>query len=98
MRAACPVALLAAFAVAASPPIYQSPSFVLSDGTAIDVSYYGSPCVHDWDGDGAKDLILGEFDYGKIRLYLNVWNNPAPVFEGFTYMQADGADISLPYG
>jgi hypothetical protein len=98
MRICCSVALVAAVCAFASPPIYQNPVFLQAGGVNIDVSYYGSPCVYDWNGDGLKDLILGEFDYGNIRLYLNSGTNAAPVFTTYTLMEADGVDIALPYG
>jgi len=98
MRICCSAALVAAVCALASPPIYQSPVFLQAGGVTIDVGYYGSPCVYDWNGDGLKDLILGEFNYGNIRLYLNSGTNAAPVFTTYTLMQADGVDITLPYG
>ena len=48
--------------------------------------------------DGAKDLILGQFDHGKIRLYPNLGPDTAPVFNGYTFFQSGGVDITLPYG
>ena len=36
----------------------------------------------DWDLDGLKDLILGQFSYGYIYFYKNVGTNSAPIFTG----------------
>jgi len=44
----------------------------------------------DWNEDGMKDLILGEYD-GSIRIYLNTNLDEKPVFTGFTYLQVNGA-------
>jgi hypothetical protein len=52
----------------------------------------------DWNIDGAKDLVLGQFDSGKIRLYLNQSSDTAPAFNGYTFFQSGGVDITLPYG
>ncbi|MHC4777438.1 MAG: hypothetical protein ACYTFG_02545 [Planctomycetota bacterium] len=56
------------------------------------------PVVADWNGDGKKDLIVGQFKSGKIRLYTNVGTDSAPKFDDFEYMKAGGEEISLPCG
>ncbi len=53
------------------------------------------PCATDWDGDGKKDLIVGQFSNGNIRLYLNHGSDAAPAFKGFSLMEAGGAEIRL---
>jgi hypothetical protein len=52
----------------------------------------------DWNGDGKQDLLLGQFDAGKIRFYANSGTNYNPAFGNFAYLQADGSDISLSCG
>ncbi|MEN8208735.1 MAG: hypothetical protein ABFR50_05745 [Candidatus Fermentibacteria bacterium] len=71
---------------------------LMCDGFRIDVGSYAAPLAVDWDGDGKKDLICGQFDDGKIRFYPNVGTNSAPVFNEY-YFLLDGADhLSVPYG
>jgi hypothetical protein len=68
-------------------------------GEVIDVDIgHLVPCATDWNGDGKKDLIVGQFSGGKIRLYLNQGTDSKPVFKDFKYMKAGGAEISLPAG
>lgn len=72
-------------------------------GSPIDVGTFSDPLVVDWNEDGLKDLIVGQFsegepDEGKIRIYLNEGTNSVPVFTAWTYMQADGSDIVCPSG
>ena len=68
-------------------------------GEAIDVDIgHLVPCVTDWNGDGKKDLIVGQFSGGKIRLYLNKGTDSTPAFKDFKYLKAGGAEISLPSG
>lgn len=83
----------------AEPPAYNNFVYVECAGQAIRVSGgHADPCVMDWDDDGLKDLLLGEFSYGRIRFYKNVGTNSNPVFTSWSYLQADGTTIQLPYG
>ena len=77
---------------------FDGPYPVNDGGVPIDVGYYGSPTIFDWDGDGARDLICGQYEYGYIRFYRNVGSDTAPEFSGYEYMQAGGSQITLPYG
>jgi hypothetical protein len=70
-----------------------------ADGKPIDVEVgHLVPWVADWNADGKKDLIVGQFAGGKVRLYLNQGADTAPVFKDFTCLQAGGREISLPAG
>jgi hypothetical protein len=83
----------------AEPPMYNDFVYVECAGQAIRVTGgHADPCVADWDYDGLKDLLLGEFTYGRIRFYKNVNSNSNPQFNSWSYLQADGAIIQLPYG
>jgi len=57
-----------------------------------------SPSVTDWNGDGNKDLLVGQQSGGKIRIYYNTGTDSDPVFDGFLYLKAKGTEISLPSG
>ncbi len=91
------ICLLAPLALGVTP-YFMGPQMVNDAGVPIDVGYYGAPTMYDWNGDGKKDLIVGQFDYGKIRLYQNLGPDTAPDFNGFTFFQSGGQDITLPYG
>lgn len=56
------------------------------------------PCVVDWNNDGKKDLVVGQFRNGAIRLYLNGGTDAAPVFGEFTMLEAGGKPIKLDAG
>jgi hypothetical protein len=73
----------------------------------IDVTYHSAPLVTDYNCDGKKDLLVGEHitaatDSGKIRVYLNINTDDAPLFSGWSYARytsgANSYDIALPGG
>jgi hypothetical protein len=68
------------------------PTLVMGADAPVAGGQHGlaSPAVFDWDGDGVKDLLVGEFETGPcwIRVYRNVGTNEAPRFPAeFTYAQ-----------
>jgi len=79
-------------------PNWESEYQLLCNGNIIDVGTYAAPCVVDWDLDGLKDLILGQFNYGYIYFYKNVGTNSAPVFNTAVQLYADGSPITMTYG
>ncbi len=92
------IAALAATAAVAEIPRFASPVLLTDNGATIDVDYYGAPQMFDWNLDGRKDLVIGQFTGGYIRFYPNVGADSAPEFNGFSYVQASGQIIQLPYG
>jgi hypothetical protein len=91
------VVLFAPLALGVTPR-FTGPELINDNGTPIDVGYYGAPTMYDWNRDGAKDLVLGQFDLGKVRLYLNQGPDTTPAFNGYTFFTSGGVDITLPYG
>ena len=59
----------------------------LEDGTVIDTdpTHFGYASVNyrDFDGDGVKDLLSGEFEGGVLRFYKNYGTDTAPIFRDF---------------
>ena len=77
---------------------FQSAGSLECDGLKIDVGSYAAPLMVDWNGDGLKDLICGQFDFGRIRYYPNVGTNSSPVFEEYFYLFDGATYLSVPYG
>ena len=86
---------------------------LLSGGKPIDVTTgHAAPYLYDFDGDGTRDLLVGEFGSGRytgekttdngplanarLRIYRNTGSEKKPVYEGFKYLQADGENASVP--
>ncbi len=96
--------------VAANPPAaaattsataadLAAPIRVTAGGQPIDVEVgHAAPWVADFDGDGLRDLLVGQFGNGKLRLYRNRGTEKAPEFSTFAWFQAGGADARVPAG
>lgn len=83
----------------AQVPIFANYFNITANGTPIVVPLgCASPFVYDWDGDGVKDLLFGQFTSGKVQFWKNYGTNSAPVFTSGSYVQAGGVDISVSSG
>lgn len=97
-NAALAAIALAATAWAGGGSLRLGPPEKALDGKEpIDVEVgHATPNLVDWDGDGKRDLLLGQFGGGRLRYYRNVGADGAPRFEGFAYVQAGGKDATVP--
>jgi len=97
LAAAAAVALPAA-AFAANAPAAKSelaaPVQVQAEGKPIDITEVGhaAPFHADFDGDGKRDLLVGQFGGGKLRVYKNTGTEAEPKFANYEYFKA-GADL-----
>ena len=73
---------------------------VLAGGRPLDVQRDGhsAPFVGDFDGDGKRDLLVGQFHEGRLRVYRNTGTDSRPKFDSYTYFEAGGAVASVPVG
>lgn len=67
---------------------------VCDAAATLSVGNDSSPTVADWNNDGRKDLIVGQRQDGKVRLYLNRGTDEVPRFSGFAYLQCARQDIT----
>ncbi len=75
------------------------PPRIQCDGKDIDIKVgHLVPTVADMNGDGMKDLVVGQFSPGNIRLYLNEGSDAGPVFKTFSVLKAGGEEIRLSAG
>ena len=82
-------------AAAASAADFQPPLRLTAEGNAVRVESPGwaAPCWADLDGDGKKDLLVGQFSQGKINVYKNLGGGKlAPG----AWLKADGIDAEIP--
>lgn len=83
----------------AAEPTFHTGVKLEAGGEPIDVKVgHLVPCVADWNGDGNKDLLVGQFSQGSIQLYLNEGSHEKPVFSTGKIMEAAGKPIRLDAG
>jgi hypothetical protein len=87
---------LASSALAFGDPVeFQPPTRLMADGVPVHVEEPGwaCPCWADMDGDGKKDLLVGQFHGGKIRVYKNLGDGKLAAGD---WLKADGAVAEIP--
>ena len=74
---------------------FQSPVRLTAAESAIRVESpgYAAPCWADVDGDGKKDLIVGQFNHGKMRVFKNLG---AGKFGDGDWLKAGGKVAEVP--
>ena len=60
---------------------------------AVEEPGYASPCWADVDGDGTHDLLVGQFNGGKIRVYKNLGDLK---FASGQWLEAGGDVAEVP--
>jgi hypothetical protein len=100
LRLGRPLAAAALLATTALSADELAPPFrVEASGKPIDVDIgHAAPLLADLDGDGVRDLLVGQFGDGKLRFYRNTGNNTAPKFAALEWVKAGGADAKVPSG
>jgi hypothetical protein len=99
-RAACTIIVLAGPTLTATADELRPPIQVISGGKPIDVERDGhaAPFFGDIDGDGRRDLLVGEYHEGRLRIYRNVGTDREPRFDEYTWFKA-GAELGrVPTG
>ena len=72
-----------------------APARLKASGAAVRVEPpgYASPCLADVDGDGKPDLLVGQFNKGKVRLFKGLGKGK---FAKGDWLKADGKDAEVP--
>ncbi len=66
----------------AGVPLLNTGVLIQNGQTDLMVMANAAPCVGDWNGDGRKDLIVGQQSSGRVDIYLNGGTNANPLFAG----------------
>lgn len=74
---------------------FEPPVRMTAGGAVIQTEQSGhaAPCWADFDGDGKKDLLVGQFRKGKIKFYKN--NGSGKLAAG-VWVQAGGKPAEIP--
>ena len=79
---------------------FEAPELLTAgDGAAIvtEAPGYAAPCLADIDGDGVRDLLVGQFRNGKIGFYKGLKSDDGKLkFAKQQFLQADGEDAIVP--
>lgn len=95
----CCVCLALAAVCGAKAPTLQKGVKIEVAGEPVDIEIgHLVPSVADFNADGKKDLIIGQFKSGRISLCLNTGTDAAPTFKEIKQLKADGELIKLDAG
>jgi hypothetical protein len=74
---------------------FAPPVRVQADGVPIKVETpgYACPCLADLDGKGKLDLLVGQFNKGKMQLFKGLGGGK---FAKGTWLQVDGKPAEVP--
>ena len=57
---------------------------------------YAAPLLYDFDHDGARDLLVGQFGGGRLRIHRNLGNDPRPRYADASWFEVAGAIAKVP--
>ncbi len=74
---------------------FEPPVRLKADGVSVRVESpgYAAPCWADIDRDGKKDLLVGRFNKGKIRVFKNLGDGKLAAGD---WLKADGQVAEVP--
>jgi hypothetical protein len=95
MRLLVLATVLLLFVSAARAAEFADPVRLEADGAAIRVEApgYAAPCWADVDSDGKKDLLVGQFNGGKIRVFKNLGDGK---LAAGNWLMAGGTTAEVP--
>ena len=64
-----------------------------NDFIRVESPGYAAPCLDDIDGDGKKDLLVGQFHDGKIRVFKGLGHDS---FAKGEWLKAEGKVAKVP--
>ena len=79
-------------------PVLEKGVYIYDGTKPMEVDRHSTPEVVDWNNDGKKDLVVGQFGYGRITLFLNQGTDLNPVFNGGAFVKDGGTAITTSYG
>ena len=78
-------------------PLFNSAEIIKDGSGNMDPGGTISPVIFDWNGDGKKDVLIGESG-GNIFFYENLGTNAVPSFDGWEKLKSGPAHNDLDTG
>ncbi len=78
-------------------PVLDSGTTIQAGGVDLLVANRATPIVDDWDDDGRKDLLVGDWE-GNISIFLNEGTDAAPVYDSSSFLEAGGDIFDIDDG
>ncbi|MEM7453917.1 MAG: hypothetical protein AAF456_06125 [Planctomycetota bacterium] len=99
MRVLAVFAILLTFTGFCHAQEFKDPVRIFAGGEPVDTDIgHAAPYMYDFDGDGVRDLLVGQFGQGILTIYRNTGTNSTPEFAaGFEFMEGS-EDGRVPTG
>lgn len=82
-----------------APDWFEAPVRLQAGGAFIDTEIgHAAPWVGDFDGDGIRDLLVGQFGGGKLLIFHNEGTTAAPRFGPGRLFQDGKPEGTVPAG
>ena len=80
-------------------PELSPPTRIEAGGKPIDTDVgHAAPCVADFDGDGVRDLLVGQFGGGILWIFRNEGSDAAPRLAAGVKWKDGAKDGTVPTG
>ncbi|MCW5935936.1 MAG: VCBS repeat-containing protein [Fimbriimonadaceae bacterium] len=90
---------LAIAGLLAGPPTLSEPVRLQAAGKDIVAGNgHAAPWLHDWDGDGKLDLLVGQYAHGRLMVYRNIGTNKEPQYAKGKAFKPEGTGAEINYG
>jgi hypothetical protein len=76
---------------------FEAPTRIQAGGEYIDTDVgHAAPYLYDWNGDGVRDLLVGQFGEGKLRIYINGGSNDDPAYQTVEWFKTGDVFGTVP--
>jgi FG-GAP repeat protein len=78
---------------------FERPFRITAYGVPITVDVgHAQPLFLDFDGDGKRDLLVGQYGDGRLRIYRNFGTDSVPYFRIFEWLAAGDSVAKVAAG
>lgn len=91
--------LLGSSIAAADDTLFHDPQILEADGKIIAVESpgYAAPCLADLDGDGIRDLLVGQYKDGKLSFYKGLATRDGSLaFAAHAWLETGDEIVKIP--